>query len=142
MDKRIIYAGVVLVVCLVGLMALSGVKEEPPECTIASDCEGLPHAECEGFWTCVSGECIWECEKEPAECSEDSDCVVSGCSSQVCSTEEVTTTCEWREEYGCLRLSNCGCIEGKCAWEETAGYLSCLEGGGNGSTVPPSKKPR
>ncbi|MFH1588110.1 MAG: hypothetical protein ABIA76_02095 [Candidatus Diapherotrites archaeon] len=32
-------------------------------CNTASECEGkgLPHDECEGNWTCVEGECEWEC---------------------------------------------------------------------------------
>jgi len=59
-------------------------------------------------------------------------CVIGGCSSQVCTTEErakgLVTTCEYREEYSCLKLSNCGFFDGKCGWEETPEYLQCLDG--------------
>ena len=66
-----------------------------------------------------------------AECATDSDCSVAGCSAQVCTTAEeapgVLTTCEYREEYRCLELTNCGCVEGKCAWAQTEEYASCLK---------------
>lgn len=64
------------------------------------------------------------------ECSSDLDCGTGGCSGQVCTTKEkaadLVTTCEYREEYSCLRLTSCGCIQGKCKWQETQDYLSCL----------------
>src|SRR3989338_72960 len=67
-----------------------------------------------------------------AECSSDSDCGAGGCSGQVCTTaKEATgliTTCECREEYGCLKMTSCGCVEGKCRWTETADYAACIEG--------------
>jgi len=65
------------------------------------------------------------------ECSTDSDCAAAGCSGQLCVTAEeapgIITTCEYREEYSCLQQTNCGCVEGKCGWAQTDGYLSCLE---------------
>ena len=40
-----------------------------PECDLscaeAGDCEGLPHAPCEGAWMCDQGEtCVWRCADE------------------------------------------------------------------------------
>jgi len=66
-----------------------------------------------------------------AECVTDADCDVAGCSGQLCATAEeapgIITTCEYREQYDCLQLTSCGCIEGKCAWAQTEEYASCLE---------------
>lgn len=62
------------------------------------------------------------------ECSSDTDCFVGGCSGQLCSRdEEVITTCEWKEEYGCYTLSSCGCIDGKCEWKASDALDSCLD---------------
>jgi eight-cysteine-cluster-containing protein len=63
---------------------------------------------------------------------EENKCAVGGCSGQVCTTGEMAkdlvTTCEYKEEYGCLELSNCKVIDGECGWEDTPEYLDCLEG--------------
>ncbi|MBI2580893.1 eight-cysteine-cluster domain-containing protein [Candidatus Woesearchaeota archaeon] len=68
---------------------------------------------------------------EGAECVSDADCGVGGCSGQVCTTaaeaEGLITTCEYRTEYDCLKLTSCGCVEGKCGWKETAEYGVCLD---------------
>jgi len=65
------------------------------------------------------------------ECLKDSDCAVAGCSSQLCvvagDAEGVVTTCDFKEEYNCLRFTNCGCNERKCSWVEDPDYLDCLE---------------
>ncbi|MFN3803555.1 MAG: eight-cysteine-cluster domain-containing protein [Pyrobaculum sp.] len=54
------------------------------------------------------------------KCVTDLDCVVDGCSGQVCrSTYEdpVITTCEWKECYNAERYGvRCRCIEGRCRW--------------------------
>ncbi len=71
-----------------------------------------------------------ELEPEEAECSVDSDCVTAGCSSHLCvptSLSDVVTTCEYLEEYDCLPLSTCGCVDGQCAWDENQEYLNCLD---------------
>ncbi|MEK6837641.1 MAG: eight-cysteine-cluster domain-containing protein [Nanoarchaeota archaeon] len=66
-----------------------------------------------------------------AECGSDSDCGIGGCSGQVCATAEkasgLITTCEYREEYSCLKLTSCGCVQGRCAWKENAEYKACVE---------------
>ncbi|MEM7813884.1 MAG: eight-cysteine-cluster domain-containing protein [Candidatus Aenigmatarchaeota archaeon] len=64
------------------------------------------------------------------ECLVDADCSTGGCSGQICATAaeapKIMTTCEWREEYGCLRLTTCGCVDGVCAWRNTPEYAECL----------------
>jgi 1,4-dihydroxy-6-naphthoate synthase len=37
------------------------------------------------------------------------------------------TTCEYREEFGCLEKTSCGCIEGRCGWAQTPEYEECLQ---------------
>ena len=58
-------------------------------------------------------------------------CAAAGCSGQVCVTEEeskgLITTCEYREEYKCLELTNCGNYGSKCQWEQNDAYLKCLK---------------
>jgi len=65
------------------------------------------------------------------ECSSDSDCAAAGCSSQLCvgadKASGIITTCEYKEEYSCLKLTSCGCINNKCSWNENENYLNCLE---------------
>ena len=64
------------------------------------------------------------------ECTVDSECSTGGCSGQLCGkkgeVENVVTTCEYISEYGCLRLTNCGCIQNICQWNQTQEYLNCL----------------
>ncbi len=68
--------------------------------------------------------------KNATECVSDSDCGVGGCSGQVCAVakeaEGLITTCEYREEYGCLKLTSCGCFDGKCSWRNNPDYQECL----------------
>ncbi len=68
---------------------------------------------------------------ESVECLSDNDCSVGGCSGQVCGMKDkvkgVITTCEFRESYNCLKLTNCGCVDGKCQWVENQDYKNCME---------------
>ena len=65
------------------------------------------------------------------ECASDAGCKIGGCSGQLCTTSDkaagLVTTCEYRAEYGCYKLTDCGCIAGKCVWKETPEFSSCLE---------------
>ncbi|OGK24107.1 hypothetical protein A3F58_04015 [Candidatus Roizmanbacteria bacterium RIFCSPHIGHO2_12_FULL_37_9b] len=59
-------------------------------------------------------------------------CVRAGCSSQLCvepSEGDIVTTCEYREEYGCLGFSRCERQQdGQCGWTKTPEYSQCLTG--------------
>lgn len=64
-----------------------------------------------------------------SECQTDSDCVRGGCSGTIChatSQESMATTCEWKEEYGCFQKVNCGCVEGKCNWDDNNALTECI----------------
>ncbi len=64
-------------------------------------------------------------------CSSNDDCVVWGCSSQLCGrkvkVQDLTTTCEYKDVYSCTKLTTCGCFEGECQWQQTPDYTSCVE---------------
>lgn len=56
------------------------------------------------------------------------ECVVSGCSEQICAEEEMTTTCEFFPEYACYRSAECARqIDGRCGWTQTAQLNRCLD---------------
>lgn len=60
-----------------------------------------------------------------------SDCVVGGCSGQICSESDadgLISTCEYKEEYACYRTAKCERqANGVCGWTETGELLECLE---------------
>jgi eight-cysteine-cluster-containing protein len=66
-----------------------------------------------------------------AECEIDSDCATGGCSGQVClpkdKAQDLITTCEYKPEYDCLKLTSCSCIEGRCQFEQNQQYEDCLD---------------
>lgn len=70
-------------------------------------------------------------DPSPDECTSDSDCGIGGCSGQVCTAASeaagLITTCEYREEYGCYKLTSCGCVNGRCAWRESAEFKGCVD---------------
>ncbi len=54
-------------------------------------------------------------------------CKKTGCSSQVCSDEEVMTTCEYRKEYDCYKKARCERQQnGNCGFTPTPELTSCL----------------
>jgi hypothetical protein len=66
---------------------------------------------------------------EPAtdETTTAKECIVTGCSNQVCSEEIVVTTCEFKEEYACYAKAVCEKqADGKCGWTETDSYKECM----------------
>ncbi len=63
--------------------------------------------------------------------SETDECVVSGCSGEICSKEEEVSTCEYLPGMDCISLAECGEINGECGWildEEAAEcFIAVLE---------------
>jgi eight-cysteine-cluster-containing protein len=70
------------------------------------------------------------CVPDPsAECMMDTDCVVTGCSGQICAATDVESTCEFLPEYACYTdetITSCGCIAGACAWVPSPELDRCL----------------
>jgi len=90
-------------------------------------CDAGLQCKLDGKYPDASGVCI----RENKECLSDLDCAVGGCSNQICASKEkasdLVTTCEWREEYSCYRMTSCGCIQGVCQWKETSEFNECLK---------------
>ena len=62
-----------------------------------------------------------------ADTSSSRPCMITGCSSQVCSDQEVVTTCEYRNEYACYRKARCERqSNGECGWTRTKELTSCV----------------
>jgi hypothetical protein len=54
-------------------------------------------------------------------------CVVSGCSSEICSDSEVMSTCQFRPEYACYAKARCERLSsGVCGWNKTPEYKACI----------------
>ena len=61
-------------------------------------------------------------------------CVIAGCSSQLCISQEDVdagggiSTCEYREEYACYIGASCEVqVTGECGWTETPELAQCIE---------------
>lgn len=57
-------------------------------------------------------------------------CVVSGCSSEICAQEPLASFCVYLDWYQCLAFSQCGPFgaSGACGWEETPEFKECMAG--------------
>ena len=114
-------------------------KEQP--CNLASDCpQGICPDEYEyNKFSCSDNKCVENvfiadpCLNhylEGDECNSDSDCATGGCSGQVCGKrgviEGIITTCEFKEEYACLKETKCACMDNQCNWEQSKEYLDCM----------------
>ena len=56
-------------------------------------------------------------------------CIVTGCSGQICASQEMYTTCEWLPEYACYHSATCEVqADGACGWTMTDELITCLEG--------------
>ncbi len=54
-------------------------------------------------------------------------CHPSGCSSQICSDEDVVTDCMYKEQYICYQKATCERQQdGKCGWTNTPDLQACL----------------
>lgn len=59
---------------------------------------------------------------------ESGECIVTGCSGQVCAKEEVVTTCEYKEIYSCFKSATCKIqSNGECGWTMDEELSSCLQ---------------
>lgn len=141
---------------IVGMLGLMGADEgnctgtddpiETAECAAVSDCEGLPHILCIGDWQCLNGQCDFKCDNSP-ECSADEDCddnencdtetgkcvadeiecVVSGCSGEICAVESSASDCVWQDWFECLSFTECNLqSNSQCGFDQNEAFLECL----------------
>lgn len=85
---------------------------------------------------CDNGKCIRV--EQDIECKADDDCITGGCSGTICqskSEEPMMSTCEYKPEYACYKQINCGCIGGKCKWDETEEFKECVGNAGSGFEI-------
>ena len=110
-------------------------------CNLASDCEkGIcPDGYEYNKFSCAEKKCVElqffadPCLNHYVEdlgCTSNSDCTIGGCSGQVCGKKGVIegtiTTCEFKEEYACLKETKCACMDNQCNWEQSKEYLDCM----------------
>lgn len=54
-------------------------------------------------------------------------CIETGCSGQICASEPMASTCEWKCEYGCLEFATCEPqAASACGWTYSPEYEACL----------------
>jgi len=55
------------------------------------------------------------------------ECIVTGCSSQVCADREVITSCEYLPQYACYQNATCQRqTDGECGWTMSSELSQCL----------------
>lgn len=63
----------------------------------------------------------------PPVTSTSKTCKITGCSSQICAEEDVTTDCMYKEEYVCYQKAKCEVQnDGKCGWTISSEIRACL----------------
>ncbi len=71
-------------------------------------------------------------------------CVKSGCSGTLCvkEGEEVTSTCEWKDEYQCYQAATCKQqSSGRCGWVQDSRLKKCLKDKASSKPSDGSGKP-
>ena len=63
-------------------------------------------------------------------CPEDgATCKKTGCSGEICSDQDLSSTCQWQEEYACYATATCARqADGACGWTQTPELTTCLAG--------------
>lgn len=60
------------------------------------------------------------------------ECKPTGCSGQICSDQDIASTCEFKEEYACYQAAECKRqIDGQCGWSQTASLALCIQNARN-----------
>lgn len=55
-------------------------------------------------------------------------CVVTGCSHEICSSQQVTSACIYQPQFACYQSAKCEVqTNGECGWTATPEFLSCLD---------------
>lgn len=101
-----------------------------PRCTNSDLC-CPPGAPCPDLPACDPACCPPDggaCPEEPIDCPAPDPCMRTGCSGQICASEPVETTCEFRAEYRCYAAARCERqSDGGCGWTPTEELRNCLD---------------
>ncbi|MFT7625639.1 MAG: eight-cysteine-cluster-containing protein, partial [Myxococcota bacterium] len=84
---------------------------------------------------CCGTESLGQCQTweepptpEPTPVPEPGQCVVSGCSGEICAASSLDSICIWEPWYECLALSTCGVnANGGCGWTQNDAFDACLQ---------------
>jgi len=121
---------VAIVIAVGGIFLLRGLTPAPieqPVVTNFEECRDVRYPILESYprqCQTPDGRVFME---EIAEADKNS-CNTTGCSGQVCSNQEVITTCEFLPEYVCYRNAVCERqSNGECGWTQTNELTQCLE---------------
>ena len=116
-----------------------------PGQTCQTMCTDLPCAcdEDEEDCDCLNFWCESLCVDDGTEPPAPAECVVSGCSGEICADQPIDSICIFDPWMKCMTLTTCGPqAGGGCGWEDNGEFLSCLEEalekGGDGQTPIPS----
>lgn len=84
------------------------------------------------FWYSTYLETTSAVEPVAVKKGKEKACLVAGCSSQLCVSEDmgdIATTCEYLEEYACYRQAKCEVQNnGECGWTVDEELNACLNG--------------
>lgn len=63
-------------------------------------------------------------------------CRPTGCSSQICSDEDVVSTCEYKAEYACYQSAKCERqSDGHCGWTSSSALTMCINQARSNNTL-------
>ncbi|MFT5430505.1 MAG: Cys-rich repeat protein [Myxococcota bacterium] len=101
-------------------------------CTSDAECAAGEQCVDDDTWACdcpPGSDCL--CPEKLGTCQptpEPTECKTTGCSGEVCSSEDVYSICIWDPSYICLEFSQCGSYgdDGGCGWKPTPEYVDCL----------------
>ncbi len=84
----------------------------------------------DGWKTAYDG-CPPPTDEAGVECHSDSECMVGGCSGELCHHVDnpLSSVCVYLPVFACYddEYTTCGCFEGTCGWEETDELEQCVE---------------
>jgi hypothetical protein len=120
------------------------IEPEEPVCAEPADCEGLPHVMCVGGWSCVDGQCAWQCgvvtcvgEGGEFTSFEDQDqCCEGLVAVAACIAADGGCACPGCPCYVCVKCGDgeCGIAENECnCAEDCLGPGGCLDDSDCGS---------
>jgi eight-cysteine-cluster-containing protein len=104
---------------------------------LISTCEWTDAYACYQTAVCqrqANGACGWTQDTALTTCLEQggptppaNPCVRTGCSGQICASEDLASTCEWHDSYACYRTASCEPqADGQCGWTQDAELAACL----------------
>ncbi len=129
---KIVYIAVALLIAIGGILLFMPRTESPSAIAGFEECMAAGYdvlASNPRRCTTPSGVMFFErVAATPGPTPGGGDCIVTGCSAQLCAEESLVTTCEYREEYACYKTARCERQPaGGCGWTPTEELLSCLK---------------